>query len=343
MTSKLITTCIYLSICLTSAVGKTYAQDNNRGRHIQLTLGVEHPPLSEKTKDIFNNDIDSICHILQHRFSALGVIDVKLKPDLANSAILLHVTWPYDDDKLRTYVTAMGKLEILETYSNEEFFPYLLGINDSMGAPKPTDYLTAQRTKEEDFKYHNPVFTVIYPYLSKNTQLVQGPIIGMSMRKDAEKLGHLLANEILKSMWPSDAQLAMSHTKSEDTTYYLYALKTPKKQNSTITTKDIRLAKAVYDDKYSRKELVILEMTPAGTRKWKEMTARNIGKYIAVVLENQVFCAPKVLDTITKGGAMIEADLTAEQATDIANIINNGQMPLPLHIIHQELLDMDKR
>ena len=346
MSRKLITKYIYLSISLILIISGSYAQDKERGRHVRLTLAVEHPTLSEKTKDIFRKDVDSICHILQHRFSALGVIDVALQPDLTNSTILLSVTWPYDDEKLRTYATALGKLEIMEAYANEEFFPYLLAANDSLGAPKPTDYLTPQRTKSEEFRFKNPVFAVIAPYISaktgSNTDLIPGPVVGVTMGRDLENLNQLLQSKILRSIWPKDAQLIMG-TKKWDSSYSLYAVKIPKKQNPTITTKDIRLAKAVNDDKYSHKEVIVLEMTPAGTRKWKDITARNIGKYVAIVLENEVFCAPKVMDTITKGGAMIQADLTAEQAQDIANIINNGQMPLPLHIIHREVLDMDKR
>lgn len=78
---------------------------------------------------------------------------------------------------------------------------------------------------------------------------------------------------------------------------------------------------------------VSLEFTPEGKEKFSKATADNIGKQIAIVLDNSVISAPTVQAVINDGSAMISGNFTAESAEELAALIRAGSLPFNLKVI----------
>lgn len=98
-----------------------------------------------------------------------------------------------------------------------------------------------------------------------------------------------------------------------------------------LTGKDLKDAKAQIDQ--SNRNLVALEFTEEGGRKFAEMTAANVGKPIAILLDNQVLTAPTVEERITGGKAVITGNRTLEEAQRVAILLRSGSLPVKIDIM----------
>ena len=72
---------------------------------------------------------------------------------------------------------------------------------------------------------------------------------------------------------------------------------------------------------------------------WKILTGKNINKSIAIVLDNKVFVAPRVMAQIEGGRSQITGDFTIEEATDLANILKSGAYNFNLKLISQKRIN----
>jgi SecD/SecF fusion protein len=68
------------------------------------------------------------------------------------------------------------------------------------------------------------------------------------------------------------------------------------------------------------------------------MTGENKGRYVAVVLDDKVYSSPIVNDEIGGGRTSISGGFTAEEATDLANILKSGKLPAPARIVQEQVV-----
>ncbi|MDR1687974.1 MAG: hypothetical protein LBS21_05100 [Clostridiales bacterium] len=79
--------------------------------------------------------------------------------------------------------------------------------------------------------------------------------------------------------------------------------------------------------------VVALDFTPEGQVIFEEATARNIGKPIYILMDNQMLSAPTVSERITGGSVIISGGFTREQAKNLADMIQGGALPFTLNVI----------
>lgn len=91
-------------------------------------------------------------------------------------------------------------------------------------------------------------------------------------------------------------------------------------------------------DKNTGKPEVQLSFTGDGTKKFAEITKRNVGKIVAIVLDNEVIEAPRVNEPILGGSAVISGNFTTETAKQLSIQLNAGALPVPLSILEQRTI-----
>jgi SecD/SecF fusion protein len=79
-----------------------------------------------------------------------------------------------------------------------------------------------------------------------------------------------------------------------------------------------------------------MEMTSKAGTQWAQVTGRNIGKYIAVVLDDRVYSAPVVNQKISGGNSQITGNFDIREANDLANVLKAGKLPAPARIVASE-------
>ncbi len=80
---------------------------------------------------------------------------------------------------------------------------------------------------------------------------------------------------------------------------------------------------------------VLLEFNSEGAKLFKEITSRNVGKRLAIYIDDVLISAPVVREEISGGKAQITGNFTVEEARELARNLNAGALPVPIKLISQ--------
>ena len=108
---------------------------------------------------------------------------------------------------------------------------------------------------------------------------------------------------------------------------------------TNLTGKDLKIAQVQFgggSSSLDQQPSVSIEFTPEGTKKFAEITKRNINKPLAIFLDNRLVTAPTVQQEITAGQAIISGSFTVEAAKALAIQLNAGALPVPIKIVEQK-------
>ncbi|VAW27511.1 Protein translocase subunit SecD / Protein translocase subunit SecF [hydrothermal vent metagenome] len=83
---------------------------------------------------------------------------------------------------------------------------------------------------------------------------------------------------------------------------------------------------------------VSMQMNASGAKKWRKLTAANIGERIAIVLDGYVYSAPNVNGEIPNGNSEISGNFSIEEAKDLANVLKAGTLPAPTRIVQEAII-----
>lgn len=108
----------------------------------------------------------------------------------------------------------------------------------------------------------------------------------------------------------------------------------PNAKKTNLTGKDLQKAVVTFNPNTGVPQ-VQLTFTPEGSKKFAEITKRNVGKIVGIVLDNQLIQAPRVSEPIFGGRAEITGQFTTEQAKTLQIQLNAGALPVPLSVLEQ--------
>ncbi len=207
-----------------------------------------------------------------------------------------------------------------------------LGTNDKKdsGIKKADPTAALQTTIEKYIQFTQP-------YRDEKGGVTFPAAIGVVAIKDTAMFRQYLTE--YSSNFPSDAVFAYGAAEKDKngktlTSVPLYALKTFNRATAKLEGDAISDANMSFDQ-YGKVE-VQMEMKNFGATIWKKMTEENVGKPIAIVLDNIVFSAPNVINAIPNGTSSISGTYTQQEATDLANILKIGKLPAPAKIVQDQ-------
>jgi SecD/SecF fusion protein len=117
----------------------------------------------------------------------------------------------------------------------------------------------------------------------------------------------------------------------------LYAISTKGRLTAPVGNEDIAHAEQGYDQ--TGNPQVTLEFTPSGSRKWATMTAQNVGRAIAIIVDDRVISAPTVNAPIDGGTSQISGGFTVDEAQALALQLSSPGTPADLKILSMEIVD----
>jgi SecD/SecF fusion protein len=165
-------------------------------------------------------------------------------------------------------------------------------------------------------------------------------VIGYTNIQDKEKVDKIIRRKDIQALFPSDLKFMWSANpenvslNSKETKFVLYAVKLPESGKANVGGKDIKNATKGLNQQ-SGDVTVDLSMTVEGADKWAQMTSDNVGKFVAITMDDVVYSAPRVNEAITGGNTQISGSFTIEDATDLAGLLNGGALPAPCVIKEQ--------
>ncbi|MBN1158938.1 MAG: protein translocase subunit SecDF [Bacteroidales bacterium] len=224
----------------------------------------------------------------------------------------------------------------------EEEAPSLLRqlTGDTAAAASDTSLLQPDAYAQE-----NPLFSVLIPNVNQNGELLSGSVIGRVHYKDTARVNRYLSTGMERNLFPRDFKYLWSSEPISDyqtrnpTDYYeIHAIKVTSRDGSAPLTGDV-ITRAVNEfDQSTGNAYVSMSMNAEGTRTWARLTRENVGRSIAVVMDDYVYSYPRVNEEIPTGNSQITGDFTANEAADLANLLKSGTMPASCKIIQEEVI-----
>lgn len=158
--------------------------------------------------------------------------------------------------------------------------------------------------------------------------------------EDTTRINRILNREDVQSLLPANLEFAwdVKPRIAENGTELmeLYPLKRGRGGEAPLTGEVITEARQDYDE--STRPAVSMQMNAEGARKWRRLTADNVGRRIAVVLDGYVYTAPNVINEIPNGSSEITGNFTIEEAQDLSNILKAGALPAPTRIVEEAII-----
>ena len=213
---------------------------------------------------------------------------------------------------------------------------------DSLLAKIGEDKPEAQAAKSmEEFAKQHPLFAVLQ-INQYNGQLAPGPVVGIADKKDIAKINEYLNMKQVKDILPRNLSLkwGVKAIDEKEQYFYLYAIKMTNRDGTPALGGDVVTdANADFVQQAGRSEQqVSMTMNAEGAKAWARLTKENIGKAVAIVLDDMVYSAPNVQEEITGGRSQITGHFTPEEAKDLANVLKSGKMAASVHIVQEDVV-----
>ncbi|MHC1733124.1 MAG: protein translocase subunit SecDF [Bacteroidales bacterium] len=200
----------------------------------------------------------------------------------------------------------------------------------------------AEASSLEEFTRQNPLFGLLRPNVSPEGQPEQSSIVGFAAGKDTARVNDYLAMNQIKSLFPRELKFYWSQSPHKwdptNTLYELHAIKITTRDGRAPLTGDVITAARPSTGVTGADIKVDFSMNGEGAKIWQRMTRDNVGRCIAVVLDDYVRSYPRVQNEIAGGNTEITGDFTLEEAEDLANILKSGKMPAPARIIQDTVV-----
>ena len=328
--------------------------------------------LKDQATAAFNNTF----RILRTRIDRFGVASPNINPDPAKGIINIELAGVNDKERVRSYLQSTANLQFFEVYTFESrdlqdglvaadkaVQDYLNGTTQkttdtAATAPVAKDAVdttktgtlsdlgktgaTAKTAVPKDSLNQNPLARLIQfsqPYADQASGRTIFPAaLGYIQSKDTGTLNDYLKLDFVKNKFPSNLVFMYGKTESSDASMKdilaFYAIKTLDNGQAELEGDHISSASQDFDER--GKIAIKMNMDKVGSNIWAKMTTRNVGKPIAIVLDNFVYSAPNVNDPITTGNSQISGSYTLKEAQDLSEILESGKLPAPAKIVQEQ-------
>ena len=314
-------------------------------------------------------------NVLRNRIDRFGVTSPNIQRLGNSSRILVELPGVKEPERVRNLLQGTASLEFWTTYENPEVFRYLQEVNTivkdyvaqedgltaeaqpaetaTQAAPAAegtaSDDLVAELAQQEDslsadelnYARNNPFFYALNPSMY-NGQLMPGPVIGVAHYRDTAKINTWLRLPQVKAALPADLvpmwTVKASSQYPGGNYYELIAIKVNTRDGKAPLDGGVVSDARVSYSNMGGQPQVDMAMNAEGAQTWARLTADNIGKCIAIVLDGMVYSFPRVNAEITGGRSVIEGNFTIEEATDLANVLNSGKLPAPATIVQEQVV-----
>ena len=316
--------------------------------------------------------VDNSFNVVRNRIDKFGVVQPNIqKLEGQSGRIMVEMPGIKEPERVRKLLQGSANLEFWETYNSNEITPLLSQLNqryaiqggevvDSAAvaadttavdsAKAATSDLAAKLAKKdtkttdnkalEQAKKQNPLFSIFQP-----TQGNTLAVVGYANARDTAEINKIIYSDLANQIFPAELKLRWG-AKPEDfggqntkgDIFELYALKITEPSGRAPLEGDVITSSKDDFEPTTGRPCVSMQMNSDGARRWSQITKQNIGKAVAIVLDDAVYTAPRILSQIDGGNSQITGNFTIEDTKDLANTLNSGKMPAPTRIVQEEVV-----
>ncbi|WP_420388149.1 protein translocase subunit SecDF [Roseivirga sp.] len=338
-------------------LSRVFANAANRGRISFESTNAEVMSVIEGEVD---QAIDRAFQILRTRVDRFGTSQPNIQRLQGTGRIQIELPGVDNPARVRKLLQGVAKLEFWEVYEDGEINSTLSAMNDELlrierqqrnsntnlsteiaattGEEQPSNSLEAQMEQGAD--------TAAADSTSLDTDSGVSQFFALQQQTqysgfyynlaDTSLINRMLKNERIQRLIPANLDFKWSVKPMPDTEILqLFPIKVSRGE-APLTGEVVTDARQTLDDR--ARNAVSMQMNTVGAKKWKNLTAQNIGRRIAIVLDNYVYTAPVVEGEIPSGSSSIAGNFTQEEAEDLANILKAGSLPAPTRIVEEAVV-----
>ncbi len=282
---------------------------------------------------------------LKQRIDKLGVVQPNVSLDKSRDIIIVELPGIENPERARGLLTSAANLEFWEVYRASDN-----GIMVALQEADKTLKDIQQGIKLDSLSQDTtkPISSVGGPLLAllqPNPGTMSPAVIGSADKNKRNQISEYLAKPQVASKFPNDLKFAWSKDAVVDQTgkntgqYELYALKkSVGKDGPALDGGRVTDARANSTEKGGSGMEVSLQMDAQGAAAWGQLTsqcARDNNREVAIVLDDEVVSAPRVISPILEGRSSITGNYTVQEAQDLASILQVGKLPAKAEIIQE--------
>lgn len=342
-----------------TSLANTFSNSSNRAK---INSSSSDSQVISLLEEEVSGAIARAYQIIQARIDKFGVTNPNIQKLPGSDRILVELPGVDNPDRVRKLLSGSAKLEFAEVYNFNEIGSGL-------------DQLAAYLARQEAARKKDQPAAGVAQDTTKTTatgsleeQLAGGSQIGDSTQsdssllaqqsaaltnlfmplpsgqlgvylKDTARASEILSTPEVRSYFPHDLVFMWDRKAMDLTTgQAILPLYFIKKANGIAALEGDVIVDATADYDENGRPAVSMRMNGEGARKWRQITGSNIGKPIAIILDNQVYTAPTVNGEIPTGNSSITGSFTIEETKDMANILKAGKLPAPTHIVEEAVV-----
>lgn len=315
--------------------------------------------------DEVNSMVDNSYKVLRNRIDRFGVVQPNIQKLQSTGRILLELPGVKEPERVRKLLQGAANLEFYLTYTLGDIVGPLRQLSDQAQANKTTteapaqdaaattdSTATAEVKAAADSAAKAAAATKAAPAQKGELTLAQltgfealasagagSPVVGYVSASDTAAVNAIIHSPVAKTILPADLKLAWT-VKPESMqggheAFQLVALRTV--NNQPVLNGDV-VTRATSEFDNLQGQVVSMTMNDEGARQWSIITGQNIGKAIAIVLDDQVYSFPNVNSQIDGGRSQISGRFTVEEANDLANVLESGKMVARVNVASESVI-----
>lgn len=290
--------------------------------------------LNERVKSSMNG----IEEIIDRRVNQFGVSQPNIQKDEKNNRLYVELPGVQDEKTVANQLQSTANLQFFETYSSQEMGrewqeATVLSVQKESDVASIDDIDSTTMSLDELGDLSNAGAKGLGQLM---LPLGDSPFMAFATIEDRVLVEQILARQDIRQIFPEDLKFMWSADPElidKKSGYILYAIKIPANGKARVGGKDIQKASPDVNERGQR--TVNLRMTTEGAEKWALMTGENIGRAVAITMDNLVYSAPVVQNAIQQGNTEITGNFSFEEATKFAGLLNGGALPAPCVIKEQ--------
>ena len=235
--------------------------------------------------------------IIKKRLLAVGLNHFILVADTAQSTLTVRFEKPKDSQRAGELLTDKGHLAFAETVGRSEVLSQI---------------------PENDRLFS------LMDIPSADAKNMASDVLGYAKPASVKAVNAYLATAPWWQKLSGTMQLAWGNAPNDKHQMVLHILKQPEALSGSA------VSEASVTDGQPSVQIIFNE---TGKQTWQEVTRRNIGKPLAIVIDNRVYFAPVVRDEIKGGKCNITGNFTHDELTRLAALINNGELPVGFRMV----------
>jgi len=341
-------------------LARIFANSVNKDRKIDLNSSDAKviAAIDKEEEDAIGRSFD----ILRKRVDKFGVNQPNIQRVKGTGRIQVELPGVDNPDRVRKLLQGQAKLEFYEVWGQNEVVPFLGQLDQILSAKEKagaSPALAAAGTDSTKAGAAKGDTTSLAAQLAKKTPakaktdstanpkggvlarlLTMPGALGVNLR-DTAQMNTLLRSDEARSVLPNNMALLYTNKPVEANGQQFLRLVAVKKDRTGAVAAPISgevVSDARQDYDQTGRPEVSMSMNPTGARKWGKMTGANIGKQVAVVLDDVVYSDPVVQSEITGGNTSISGNFSIDEAQDLAQVLKAGKLPAPTRIVEEAVV-----